>query len=227
MLLVKTRRERKGAKGKMAKHTTFSTTTPLPSDIDRDTVLSFLHNHAGMIDLNPLVRSREKLDKPPPAAAAAEAAAAAAAAQTSAGEGGDGDCKATTAWYAVTDRVYYLPGGWPGGLSSGAVSYTCAFRDLPDGMETHCFAAMGVETRSRWSVASTGGGGGGAGDELRRSESQDSMLLDGDGSGRLHLREDVDVRSNLLLAGFIRRTIIKSHGALVDTLIERVRERSS
>lgn len=37
----------------------------------------------------------------------------------------------------------------------------------------------------------------------------------------LYLREDVDIRCNFLMAGFVKKTLQKSHGSLVDKLAER------
>lgn len=172
----------------------FTTTSPLPRDIDRAAALALLHDHVTMIDLNPLVTSRERMDTPPR------------------GQTNDPDQE----WYAVTDRIDYLPRGWPGGLTTGSVAYTCGFRDVPDGMETHCLAAMGVETRSRWVVVDGSSGSGEGGVEGGSGG--------GEGAG-LCLREEVDLRCNVLLAAFVRSTIIRSHDDLVGRFVARVRER--
>lgn len=104
----------------MSKRTTFTTISPLPPGITRDVVVEFLHNHQEMIDLNPLVKERHCI-KPPSHATPEEF-----------------HCT----WYSLTDRISYLPGG----LANGDVTYTCAFHDLPNGLQTHCYAPAGLST---------------------------------------------------------------------------------
>lgn len=51
-------------------------------------------------------------------------------------------------WYAITDKVNYLPGG----IANGRVTYHACFHDLPDGLQTHVYAPLGVDIRERWSI---------------------------------------------------------------------------
>lgn len=74
----------------MSKKTFFTTVTPLPVGITRETVMETLRNHVEMIDLNPLVEERHPIK--PPANASPE----------------EFHCQ----WYSLTDRVSYLPGGY-------------------------------------------------------------------------------------------------------------------
>lgn len=102
----------------MSKRTTFTTISPLPVNITRQVVIDFLHDHEQMIDLNPLVKERHPI-KPPPHASPDEL-----------------HC----IWYSLTDKISYLPGG----LADGDVTYSSAFHDLPDGLQTHCYAPAGL-----------------------------------------------------------------------------------
>ncbi|KAK7427439.1 hypothetical protein QQZ08_006045 [Neonectria magnoliae] len=162
--------------------TTFTTITPLPPGISREVVVNFLHDHLEMIDLNPLIKERHSI--PPPASSPPE--------------------EHRCVWYSLTDRIDYLPGG----VVSGQVSYTCAFNDLPEGLQTHCYAPMGLDIRDRWSV-----GGSMPGEPPQPVE----LGLNAPASG-LYLREDVDMRCNVLMAGFVKKTLKKSHGSLVGRL---------
>ncbi|KPM44353.1 hypothetical protein AK830_g2221 [Neonectria ditissima] len=162
--------------------TTFTTITPLPPSISREVVVDFLHDHLEMIDLNPLIKERHSI--PPPASSPPE--------------------EHRCVWYSLTDRIDYLPGG----VVSGQVSYTCAFNDLPEGLQTHCYAPMGLDIRDRWSV-----GGSLPGEPPQPVE----LGLNAPASG-LYLREDVDMRCNVLMAGFVKKTLKKSHGSLVGRL---------
>lgn len=114
----------------MSKRTTFTTISPLPEGIPREVVIEFLHNHQEMIDLNPLIIERHPI--PAPAHASEEE-------------------KTRCVWWSLTDRISYLPGG----LVSGEIEYTAAFNDLPDGVQTHCYAPMNTDIRERWSLGGT------------------------------------------------------------------------
>jgi hypothetical protein len=100
----------------MSKRTVFTTITPLPPGITRQIVLDFLHDHLEMIDLNPLVKERHPIPTPPHA------------------EPDEVTCR----WFSLTDKISYLPG------VNGDVTYTCAFNDLPNGLQTHCYAPAGL-----------------------------------------------------------------------------------
>lgn len=166
----------------MSKRTVFTSITPLPPGISRQVAIDFLHNHREMIDLNPLVTDRHII--PPPPHALPE--------------------EHVCTWYSITDKISYLPGG----LVTGAVSYTAAFHDLPTGIQTHCHAPMGVDLREKWSI-----GGSEPGEEPEPME----LGLGAPRTG-LYIREDVIITCNMVMAGFIKKTIKKAHGTLIDAL---------
>ncbi|KAL6855819.1 hypothetical protein J3F83DRAFT_468251 [Trichoderma novae-zelandiae] len=166
----------------MSKRTVFTSITPLPPGISRQTAIDFLHNHREMIDLNPLVTDRHVIS-PPPHALPEEH---------------------VCIWYSITDKISYLPGN----LATGAISYTAAFHDLPMGLQTHCHAPMGVDLREKWTVGGSEPG-----------EAPEPMEL-GLGAPRtgLYIREDVVITCNVMMAGFIKKTIKKAHGTLMEAL---------
>lgn len=102
----------------MSRTTAFTTTTHLPPYISRQTVLRFLHDHEHIIGLNPLVKEWHII-RPPSHA-------------------GPDELRCT--WYSLTDHVSYLPGG----IATGEVTYTCAFNNLPNGLQSHCYAPAGL-----------------------------------------------------------------------------------
>ncbi|QPG94705.1 hypothetical protein C2857_006772 [Epichloe festucae Fl1] len=108
------------------------------------------------------------------------------------------------AWYSLTDK-----------LASGhmTITYTCAFHDLARGLQTHCYAPMGVETRSKWSI-----GGSVPGEPSEPAE----LGLGAPPSG-LYVREDVDLRCGIIMASFVKKTIRKSHAVLADRLSRAAR----
>ena len=111
----------------------------------------------------------------------------------------------TCAWYEITDKIEYLP-GVP--YASGKTVYTCAFHDMPWGLQTHCYAPLGLEIRDKWSV----------GGSLPGEKAEPQELGIGAPSQGLYLREDVDFTCNVLMASFVKKTLKKSHGSLVEAL---------
>ncbi|KAI1351997.1 hypothetical protein F5Y01DRAFT_102831 [Xylaria sp. FL0043] len=175
----------------MSKRTTFTTISPLPAGIPREVVIDFLHNHQEMIDLNPLIVERHPIPPPPHAP----------------------DEETRCVWWSMTDKISYFPGG----LVSGEIEYTAAFNDLPNGIQTHCYAPLGTDIRERWSL-----GGTLPGEPLEPVE----IGLGAPRQG-LYLREDVELRCNFVMASFVKKTLKKAHGTLVDRLCQKAAVASS
>ncbi|KAF2789598.1 hypothetical protein K505DRAFT_341146 [Melanomma pulvis-pyrius CBS 109.77] len=169
----------------MSKTSIFTTITPLPQGITRQSVMDTYHNHIEMIELNPLVVERFKC-KPPNYAPSDEFYAT---------------------WYTIKDKVNYLPGG----LASGSVSYHAVFHDLPDGLQTHVYAPLGLDIRAKWSV-----GGSLPGEPKQISE----LGLDIPREG-LYIREEVRMKCNIMMMSFVKKTFKDSHAKLVDRLVEK------
>lgn len=167
---------------KMYKRSLFTSITPLPKDVARKAAVAWLHDHAQMIRLNPLVL---RLHETTPAANASA---------------DEFDC----AWYEITDEISYLPGG----LYKGEVTYKACFNDLPNGVQTHTFAPAGLDLRGKWTV-----GGNEPGEPREKLELGSDAPRDG-----LYIKEDVDMRCNILLTGFVKKNLTKSHKSVVDKL---------
>jgi hypothetical protein len=110
----------------MSKKTVFTTITPLPAGVSRQTVMETLHDHLEMIDLNPSHEERHRIN-PPPEATPEEY-----------------HCT----WYQLTDKVSYLPAG----MYTGNVSFKACFHDLPYGLQTHVYAPMGLDIKEKWTL---------------------------------------------------------------------------
>lgn len=110
------------------------------------------------------------------------------------------------AWYEITDEISYLPGG----LYKGEVTYKACFNDLPNGLQTHTFAPAGLDLRGKWTV-----GGNEPGEPRETLELGTEAPREG-----LYVREDVDMRCNFLLVGFVKKNLTKSHKTVVDKLAE-------
>jgi hypothetical protein len=153
----------------MSKRTVFTTVTPLPPGISRETVLETLHDHLEMIDLNPLVVERHPIKAPNTASAE------------------EYHCT----WYSLTDKVSYLPGG----VVTGKVTYNACFHDLAAGLQTHVYAPMGLTIKGKWTL-----GGSLPGEPVAPVELGVGAPLAG-----LWLREDVDMKCNIMMTGLSRR----------------------
>lgn len=169
----------------MSKRTVFTTLTALPAGITRETVIETLHSHVEMIDLNPLVEERHPIKAP---------------------------AKATPEefhciWYSLTDKVSYLPGG----LISGKVTYQACFHDLVNGLQTHCYAPMGLDIKGKWTLGGT----------LPHEPKEAVEIGLGAPKNGLWLREDVDMRCNMLMTTFVKKTLKKAHLVLVERLVEK------
>ncbi|KAK5164944.1 uncharacterized protein LTR77_009609 [Saxophila tyrrhenica] len=111
-------------------------------------------------------------------------------------------------WYEMTDEIQYIPGT----AVKSQVTYKGGFHDLPDGLQTHVFAPGGVDILAKWRV-----GGNMPGEPKEPLELGLNKPVEG-----LYLREDYELRCNVLLTSFVKRNLKKSHAELVRKLIEKV-----
>ncbi|KAL8776910.1 MAG: hypothetical protein Q9194_002864 [Teloschistes cf. exilis] len=167
----------------MPKRTVFTTITALPAGITRDTVLETLHNHTEMIDLNPLVIERHPIKAPR---------------------------KATpeeyhSIWYHVVDRINYFPG------YQGRTEFDVCFHDLKIGLQTHCYAPLGLDIKDKWTLGGT----------LPHEPKEPVEMGIGVPKEGLWLREDVDMKCNIMATSFVKRTLKKAHATLVERLVEK------
>ena len=169
----------------MGRKVNFTTVTGLPKGLSRETVLGFLHDHLGLIDLQPMVEKRHPIRAP----------------HTATPE------EAHCAWYELTDKVHYLPGG----LYSGKVSYNLCFNDLSNGVQSHCYAPLGTRIKSRWTL-----GGSLPGEPREPVELGLGIPREG-----LWLREDVELECNLLMTSFVKKSLKTAHDTLVERMVQK------
>jgi hypothetical protein len=151
-----------------------------------------LHNHNEMIELNPLVIEHHPIKTPRDAPA---------------------DEFLDCAWQELTDKIHYLPGG----MAKGKVTYKACFHDMPNGLQTHIYAPMGLDIREKWTV-----GGSLPGEPPEPRELGVDVPLQG-----LYIREDGDLKVNMLLSSFVRKNLDNAHKVLVERILkkaERVEE---
>lgn len=121
------------------------------------------------------------------------------------------DSSSSTRWltiirYSITDKVAYLPSN----LLTGQVTYNACFHNLPTGLQTHVYAPAGLIIKGKWTV-----GGSEHGEKIEPRELGLDLPLQG-----LYLREDTDMKCNVLFVGMVKKNLKKSHARLVEKLIE-------
>lgn len=104
----------------MFKRSFYTVITPLPNAVARETAVGVLHDHATMIELNPLVIGHEL---------------------TSAPSNATDEEKMHMKWYEIKDAIQYIPGT----TMTHELTYKGGFYDLPIGLQTHVFAPGGVD----------------------------------------------------------------------------------
>jgi hypothetical protein len=158
--------------------TVFTTITPIPAGVTRETVMETLHDHLEMIDLNPTHEAREPIKAPPEASPE------------------EYHCK----WYQITDKVAYLP---------GKVHFKACFHDLPQGLQTHVYAPMGLDIKEKWTL----------GGNLPHEPVQPVEIGVGAPINGLYLREDVEMKCNFVMTKFVKKTLKDALASLVARLV--------
>ncbi|KAJ5835045.1 hypothetical protein N7447_001071 [Penicillium robsamsonii] len=161
--------------------------TPIPSSVPRQLALDILHSHSEIITLNPLVISHQPVKAPRDAVAD----------------------EYYSTWYEITERVQYLPG--LGKMGSGKISFKGCFHNVEWGLETHMYAPMGIDLKSKWRIA---------GDERDKSEPREEREASAPQTG-LYLREDIEIECNRTLISFVKTQLKAASKVLVDRLIKK------
>jgi hypothetical protein len=167
----------------MARKTAYTKITPLPSSIPRQLALDMLHSHTEMIQLNPLVTGVRSIDAPRDAAAD----------------------EFFAQWYEISEIIT-----WGFGMKK-KIAFKGVFHDIPNGLQTHVYAPMGVDMRNKWSVR-----GNQPGEPREPRELGVETPVEG-----LYLREDVEIVCNLALTSFVKKEQKAAAGVMVDRLTRK------
>lgn len=93
------------------------------------------------------------------------------------------------------------------------VSYKAGFYNTPTGIQTHVFAPAGVDLRGKWSI-----GGNAPGEPREPAE----LGVDKPVSG-LYIKEEVELRCNMLMSGFVKRNLKSSHHEVHTKILEKAK----
>ncbi|KAJ5384490.1 hypothetical protein N7517_002401 [Penicillium concentricum] len=162
----------------MRRKEVYTNITPIPSSVPRQLALDILHSHSEIITLNPLVISHQPVKAPRDAVAD----------------------EYYSTWYEIIERVQYLPG--LGKMGSGKISFKGCFHNVEWGLETHMYAPMGIDLKSKWRIA------GNEGEAVAPQAG-------------LYLREDIEIECNRTLISFVKTQLKAASKVLVDRLIKK------
>ncbi|KAL8377265.1 hypothetical protein RB595_008106 [Gaeumannomyces hyphopodioides] len=175
----------------LKKKEVYTTITPIPGFIPRQLAIDILHSHSEVITLNPLVLSHKAI--PAPRDAASD--------------------EFYSTWYEITERIQYVPG--LGKLGSGRISFNGCFHDMPWGLQTHIYAPMGVDLRNKYRIS-----GNQPGVEPPEHAEIGSAEL-GIPSDGLYLREDIEIKCNITVVGFVKAELKKASKEMVQRIIKK------
>jgi len=175
----------------LRKKEVFTTITPIPGFIPRQLAIDILHSHSEVITLNPLVLEHKPI--PAPRNAAAD--------------------EFYSTWYEITERIQYIPG--MGKMGSGKISFNGCFHDMPWGLQTHIYAPMSVDLRNKYRIAGNQPGVEPP-EPLEIGMSELGVPSDG-----LYLREDIEIRCNIAVVGFVKSQLKAASKEMVQRIIKK------
>ncbi|KAF2178837.1 hypothetical protein K469DRAFT_511155, partial [Zopfia rhizophila CBS 207.26] len=112
-------------------------------------------------------------------------------------------------WYEISERIQYIPG--VGKMGSGKIKFKGCFHDMPWGLQTHIYAPANVDLRNKWQIC-----GNQPGEPPETRELGVGAPPEG-----LYLREDIEIRCNVTMVGFVKKETKAASKVLVERLIKK------
>lgn len=175
----------------LRKKEVFTTITPIPGFIPRQLAIDILHSHSEVITLNPLVLDHKPI--PAPRQAAAD--------------------EYYSTWYEIVERIQYIPG--VGKMGSGKINFNGCFHDTTWGLQTHIYAPMNVDLRNAYRIAGNQPG------VEPPSPAEIGLAELGVPSDGLYLREDIEIRCNIAVVGFVKSQLKAASKEMVRRIIKK------
>jgi hypothetical protein len=175
----------------LRKKEVYTTITPIPGFIPRQLAIDILHSHSEVITLNPLVLDHKPIKAPRDAASD----------------------EFYSTWYEIIERIQYIPG--MGKLGSGKISFNGCFHDMPWGLQTHIYAPMNVDLRNKYRI-----GGNQPGVEPPEQTEIGLAELGAPADG-LYLREDIEIKCNIAVVGFVKTQLKAASKEMVQRIIKK------
>ncbi|KFH47376.1 hypothetical protein ACRE_017990 [Hapsidospora chrysogenum ATCC 11550] len=175
----------------LRKKEVYTVITPIPGFIPRQLAVDILQSHSEVITLNPLVIEHKPI--PAPRDAAAD--------------------EFYSTWYEITERVTFVPG--IGKMGSSKITFKGVFHDVPGGLQTHIYVPFGIDLRNRYHI---GGNQPGVEAPEHRELGLDKLGAPKDG---LYLREDIEIRGNISVVGFVKSQLKAASKEMVQRIIRK------
>jgi hypothetical protein len=112
-------------------------------------------------------------------------------------------------WYEISQRIQYIPG--MGKLGSGKIKFKGVFHDMPWGLQTHIYAPANVDLRNKWRIC---------GNQPGEPPETRELGLGAPPEG-LYLREDIEIKANMTMVGFVKKETKAASKILVERLIKK------
>jgi hypothetical protein len=112
-------------------------------------------------------------------------------------------------WYEISQRIQYIPG--IGKLGSGAIKFNGCFHDMPWGLQTHTYAPAGVDLRNKWQIC---------GNQPGEPPVTRELGLGAPPEG-LYLREDIEIKCNVTMVGFVKKEMQAASKKMVERLVKK------
>lgn len=112
-------------------------------------------------------------------------------------------------WYDIQQRIQLIPG--TGKVGSSKISFNGVFHDIPNGLQTHIYAPGGIDLRHNYSI-----GGNQPGEAPQVKE-----LGSGAPTSGLYLKEDVEIRCNMVMINFVKKELRSSTDVLTARLVKK------
>lgn len=112
-------------------------------------------------------------------------------------------------WYEISQRIQYIPG--IGKMGSGAIKFRGVFHDLPFGLQTHTYAPANVDLRNKWQIC-----GNQPGEPPEPKELGSGAPPEG-----LYIREDVEIKANVAMVGFVKKEMKAAAKTMVERLVKK------
>jgi hypothetical protein len=175
----------------LRKKESYTKITPIPGFIPRQLAIDLLHSHSEIITLNPLVLDHYPIAAPRTASAD----------------------EFYSTWYEIVQRIQYLPG--VGKVGSGQIKFSGCFHDMPWGLQTHVYAAFNIELRHRYRID-----GNQPGFEPPLQLELGLLELGAPKDG-LYIREDIDIKCNIAMVGFVKTQQQAASKEMVQRIIKK------
>jgi hypothetical protein len=112
-------------------------------------------------------------------------------------------------WYDIQQRIQLIPG--TGKVGASKISFHGVFHDLPNGLQTHVYAPGGIDLRHKYSI-----NGNQPGEPPEAKE-----LGSGAPTSGLYLKEEVEIRCNIMMIGFVKKELRSATDVLTARLVKK------